>query len=259
MRQADILSEATERLLHKAGIGPGMRVLDIGSGAGDVALLARKLVGESGEIIGADRDEDQVAFANRRAESLGYRNVSFVKADFSTLVLDSPVDVIIGRLVLIFMSDPVTAVARVCRNLRSGGVVAFLESNFVFDAPVLVEPRNCLAGEVVQWIVAGLQHAGVQPHMGLRLFGIMKMAGLEPSSKIESAMNVGEGPQGHLFPYLVDLVRSAMDHIVDSGAATRDQIDIETLEGRLIADAPATGVVGTISSGVLGIIAQKPV
>src|SRR5262245_28042443 len=191
-----------------------MRVLDIGSGAGDVALRASKLVGESREIIGADRDEDQVAFANRRAESLGYQNVGFVKADFPTLMLDRPVDAIIGRLVLVFASDPTTAIARVCRNLRSGGVVAFLESNLVFDAPVLVEPEDNLAGEVFRWIVAGLQHAGVQPRMGLRLFGIMKIAGLEPSSQIESTMNIGEGPEGHLFPYLVDLVRSAMDHII---------------------------------------------
>src|SRR5262245_63587399 len=70
MRQADVLSEATERLFRKSGIGLGMRVLDVGSGAGDVALLARRLVGETGEVIGTDRDETQVAFASRRAQSL---------------------------------------------------------------------------------------------------------------------------------------------------------------------------------------------
>ena len=257
MRQSDILSEATERLLRKAGLGPGMRVLDIGSGAGDVAFLARKLVGDSGEIIGTDRDEEQVAFANRRAQSHGYGNVGFVKSDFPDLVLDRPVDAIIGRLVLIFAKDPAAAIARVSRNLRSGGVVAFLESNFAFDAPVLVEPRNSLAGQAVRWISAGLEHAGVQPYLGLRLFSIMKQAGLEPTPQFESTLNIGQGPQGHLFPYLVDLVRSAMDHIIASGAATRDEIDIDTLEQRLVADAPAAGVVGTISSGVVGITAWK--
>ena len=85
----------------------------------------------------------------------------------------------------------------------------------------------------------------------------MKQAGLEPTPQIESTLNIGQGPQGHLFPYLVDLVRSAMDHIIASGAATRDEIDIDTLEQRLVADAPATGVVGTISSGVVGITARK--
>src|SRR5215475_181415 len=98
MRQADMLSEATERLFRNAGLRPGMRVLDVGSGAGDVALLARRLVGENGEIIGTDRDQAQVAFASRRAQSLGYGNVRFVTSDYPSLVLDTPVDAIVGRL-----------------------------------------------------------------------------------------------------------------------------------------------------------------
>src|SRR5512147_2249173 len=140
MRQADMLSEATERLFLNAGIGPGIRVLDVGSGAGDVALLARKLVGESGEVIGSDRDEDQVDFAGRRARSLGYTNVHFVTSDYASLVLDAPVDAIVGRLVLIFAGDPVASLIGVCRNLRPGGTVAFQENNLQYDAPVLVGP-----------------------------------------------------------------------------------------------------------------------
>src|SRR5262245_21217563 len=258
MRQAGVLAEATERLLHKAQIAPGMRVLDVGSGAGDVAFLARRLVGDSDEVIGTDRDSTQVSFANQRALSLGYCNVRFIESDFPTLALDRPPDAIIGRLVLIFAKDPAAAVAGVCRNLRDGVVVAFLESNFTFDAPVLVEPRDSLAAKAVGWIAAGLKHAGVQPRLGMRLFGIMKIAGLEPNPQIESTFNVGQGPEGHLFPYLVDLVRSAMDSIIASGAATAEEIDIASLERRLVADAPVTGVVGTISSGVLGIVARKP-
>ena len=82
MRQGDALAEATERLFRRAGIEKGMRVLDVGSGSGDVAILARSLVGEAGEVIGTDRDEQQVAFAGRRARSLGYTNVSFVTSDY---------------------------------------------------------------------------------------------------------------------------------------------------------------------------------
>jgi hypothetical protein len=49
-----------------------------------------------------------------------------------------------------------------------------------------------------------------------------------------------------------------MDSIIASGAATAEEIDIDSLEQRLVADAPVSGVVGTISSGVLGIVARKP-
>ena len=258
MRQADMLSEATERLFRKAGIGPGMRVLDVGSGSGDVALLARRLVGETGEVIGTDRDEDQVVFAGRRAQSLGYTNVRFVVSDYASLVLEAPVDAIVGRLVLVFARDPVASLAAVCGNLRSRGIVAFFENIMQFDAPVLFEPRDGLAAKVARWIIAGLGHSGVQPRFGLKLFGIVKAAGLEPSSQIETTMTIAQGPDGPLFSSLTALVRSAMPSIIASGAATGDEIDIDTLEQRLLADAPTTGVVGAVSAGYVGVWARKP-
>ena len=258
MRQAEMLSEATERLFRTAGIGRGMRVLDVGSGAGDVAFLARKLVGETGEVIGTDRDEGQVAFAIRRAQSLGYANVRFVTSDYPSLVLESPVDAIVGRLVLLFARDPAASLAGVCRNLRSGGVVAFHENNMQFDAPVLVEPRDGLAAKVASWITAGIGHSGVQPRLGLKLYGIMKTVGLEPSPQMEAMMIVGQGPEGGLFSYLADLARSAMPSIIASGVATAVEIDIDTLEQRLVADAPTSGVVGTISAGFVSVWAHKP-
>ena len=68
--QAGLVAPLTERLFEKAGITPGMRVLDIGSGSGDVALLAARLVGSEGTVVGVDRDPAQVAFATQRAKSI---------------------------------------------------------------------------------------------------------------------------------------------------------------------------------------------
>src|SRR5262245_22796988 len=99
MRQADMLADATERLFRNAGIGSGMRVLVVGSGAGDVAFLARGLVGDTGEVIGTDRDPEQVAFASHRARSRGYVNVGFLTSDYPSLILEAPVDAIVGRLI----------------------------------------------------------------------------------------------------------------------------------------------------------------
>jgi SAM-dependent methyltransferase len=258
MKQGDALAEATERLFKSAGIAPGMRVLDVGSGAGDVAILARHFVGKSGEVIGVDSDPEQVAFANHRALSLGYANVGFVTTDYPSLLLERSVDAVVGRLVLLHASDPAGSLASVCRNLRTGGVVAFLECNIQYDAPVLVEPSDGLAGRAMNWINSGLKHSGVQPRLGLKLFAVMKAAGLEPSPEIIGTLNVSQGPDGRLFPSVVSLVRSAMTSIIASGAATEAEIDIDTLEQRLIADAPSTGVLGTISAGFVGVWARKP-
>jgi cyclopropane fatty-acyl-phospholipid synthase-like methyltransferase len=53
--QARLIDPITRRFFGEAGIEEGMRVLDVGSGAGDVALLAAELVGASGAVVGVDR------------------------------------------------------------------------------------------------------------------------------------------------------------------------------------------------------------
>ena len=54
--QARLLAPITQQFLREAGIAPGMRVLDIGSGAGYVAFLAAELVGPCGAVIGSDTE-----------------------------------------------------------------------------------------------------------------------------------------------------------------------------------------------------------
>ena len=63
MRQAAILRPITERLLRSAGVRPGMRVLDLGCGSGDVTMLAAELVGASGSVVGIDRSPEVIAVA----------------------------------------------------------------------------------------------------------------------------------------------------------------------------------------------------
>jgi tRNA A58 N-methylase Trm61 len=50
-RQAEFFNPLTERVFQAAGLRPGMRLLDLGSGAGDVAMLAARLIGSEGEVI----------------------------------------------------------------------------------------------------------------------------------------------------------------------------------------------------------------
>src|SRR5262249_4187255 len=76
--QDGLMSASTQRLFEKAGITSGMRVLDIGSGAGDVAFLAARLVGPRGDVIGIDRDPAQTTFAAQRAEAAGVTNARFI-------------------------------------------------------------------------------------------------------------------------------------------------------------------------------------
>src|SRR5215467_11642253 len=81
IRQAARIAPVTERLFREAGIGLGQRVLDLGSGVGDVAMLAARLVGPSGEVVGIERDASSIARAEARVASAGLRNVRFTQTN----------------------------------------------------------------------------------------------------------------------------------------------------------------------------------
>jgi len=181
--QGELVAPLTRRLFERAGITTGMRVLDIGSGSGDVALLAAELVGPTGDVTGIDRDPAQVAYAEQRAKTRGLANVHFVAGDFREIEVTPAVDAIVGRLVLMYAANPLDAMGRALRNLKSGGVIALQESIIDYDGPVFIEPLDCLAAKAAEWFRAGFKHAGVHSRMGMRLFGLMRKAGLAPSTE----------------------------------------------------------------------------
>src|SRR5579859_1076244 len=82
-RQARLLAPSTRWLLERAGIKAGMKVLDVGSGAGDVALLAADLVGQEGRVIGVDTNPTILEIARQRATEFNY--VTFLEGDIHEL------------------------------------------------------------------------------------------------------------------------------------------------------------------------------
>ena len=78
--QAAVLADITRRLIRECGIQPGMRVLDIGCGAGDVSMLLADAVGPSGLVVAIDREARAVETARSRAEVAGYCNIEAVLA-----------------------------------------------------------------------------------------------------------------------------------------------------------------------------------
>ena len=127
IRQATWLAAHTERLFREAGIGPGQRVLDLGSGVGDVVLIAARLVGPSGEVVGIERDPRSTARATARMAEAGVHNVSFVQSDAAEIPGDKPFDAAVGRYILMFLPDPVSVLRSLSQLVRPGGVMAFQE------------------------------------------------------------------------------------------------------------------------------------
>lgn len=108
--------------VQHAGLRPGQTVLDLGSGAGLDAFVARAEVGAGGHVIGVDMTAEMVAKARANAEKSGFRNVEFRLGEIEHLpVLSDSVDVVISNCVLNLVPDKQRAFAEIFRVLRPGG------------------------------------------------------------------------------------------------------------------------------------------
>ncbi len=105
-----------------AGIEPGDTVVDLGSGAGNDVFVARRIVGESGRVIGVDMTPEMIDKARRNNAKLGYANVEFRAGDIEAMPVDSAsTDVVISNCVLNLVPDKKKAFADILRVLKPGG------------------------------------------------------------------------------------------------------------------------------------------
>jgi ubiquinone/menaquinone biosynthesis C-methylase UbiE len=236
--QSRINEAQTRNLLLTSGIAQGMRVLDIGCGAGDVTMLISKIVGPTGSVVGVDADADILAVARQRARQAGCSNVSFRYAVLPDVPLEEPVDALVGRLILVHLPDPAGTLRTVVEHVRPGGLVSMID---VRTASTRAIPDVPLVTRCVDWCYAAFRAAGVDPDVGERLPRILRDAGLQLDS-----MSVA-GTAGHadsaVVQYLAMTVGSLQPMIEAHGVASRVEIDIDTLEQRLRDDLRAADAV----------------
>jgi SAM-dependent methyltransferase len=246
LRQARILGPYTRRLFEDAGIAPGMRVLDVGSGAGDVALILADMVGTSGTVMGVDINAELLEAARGRVDAAGLLNVTFKAGDAGSVALDDDFDAVVGRCVLFFIKDRLTVVRRLAEHVRPGGVIAFQEPGNATLRPSALPPSPLL-DQVWSWITELYGRADMDLYAGLRLFSLFQDAGLpDPQMHLDAA--VGGGADWPGYEYIAGLVRTILPRLVEHGVATADEVDVDSLGDRLRAEIVASrGVVTTWS------------
>jgi ubiquinone/menaquinone biosynthesis C-methylase UbiE len=261
-RQAAFLNGTTERLFRAAGLRPGMRVLDVGSGSGDVAFLVADLVGPEGAVVGVDVDAAALEVARARAESLGLHNVTFADADVRTDVFDEGLDAhdcfdaAVGRLILMYLTDPTEGIRRIAARVRPGGVIAFQE----IDADPAIGSRSLpdttLWNQTGRLITDTFSRAGVHVRMGRQLFGAFVAAGLPAPTMCDEAL-VGGGPEFAGYAWIAGIARALSPAIAKLAIADPDKLGFDTLADRLRDEALAAGAVVWTPSFV-GAYARKP-
>ena len=251
--QAERFGLLTERLLREASIGQGQRVLDIGSGVGDVALLAARLVGPSGEVVGIERDPRSIARARARVAEAGLRNVSFVQSDVSQIPGDKSFDAAVGRFILMWVPDPVSVLRSVSQQVRPGGIVAFQEP---YWAPLLA-----LLAPLPLWsATASMVHetfrrSGAKPELGPALYQLFQEAGL-PGPTMRLEMLLGKGVDFARWFY--DILCTLQSQILHLNLPIGSLGDLETLVERLHAESTASDSVVSFPPPV-GAWVRKPV
>ncbi len=229
------LEELTEDVLRRAGLRRGMQVLDIGSGAGDVSLLAARMVGSDGAVLGIDKALSSVEIARRRVAALGVENIHFEESDLAVFATDKKFDAIVGRFVLLYVPDRTTVLRSLLRHLKPGGIVALQELDISQISEV---PPSELFMQARRWILEAFAAGGTELDMGTKLYATFLRAGL-PAPNMMAATPVACGPTSPGYEDMVRVLRSLLPLIERSGIANIAEIGIDTLAERLREDAVA--------------------
>ena len=256
-KQATLINPITRRFLLEAGLAPGMRVLDVGTGVGDVALLAAEIVGPDGEVVGVDRSVAALTVARSRAERQAARHVSFREGDAALLAFDREFDAVIGRYVLLFQQSPGDVLRKLTRHVRPEGLIVFHEADWegTRSSPPVPSYDRC-----ARWIYDTVRLYGHEPHMGVRLHAAFEAAGL-PAPTMQLAAVIGAGADSsEVVELLAELALTMLPEMERLGVVSAGEVAAETLVERIHRDVIAEDsvVVGRSEVGAWTRVPRQP-
>jgi SAM-dependent methyltransferase len=234
--QARFIDPITRHFFLQAGVSEGMRVLDVGTGAGDVAFLVARIVGDLGEVVAVDRVPAALDTARGRASGHAMTNVHFLEGDPAEMRLDSPFDAVVGRYVLQFQPDPSSMLRGIARHVRPGGIVAFHEIDWsgLGSFPAAPVYDQCCA-----WGIETLRAHGTETRMGAKLHSAFVGAGLPSPTMCLEALVGGGANIEPLLQLIAGLMSTLLPQMERLGVATAADVEIDTLVERLRNDAIA--------------------
>ena len=252
IRQALRVASTTERFFREAGVERGQRVLDIGSGVGDVAMLVARLVGSSGEVVGIERDPKSIAKARARVTEAGLHNVRFTESDIGEIPEGKRFDAAVGRFILMYLPDPVAALRSISQLVRPGAVLAFQEPYWI---PVLAHLAQLpLWSATASLIDKTMRAASANHEMGTELYHTFVEAGLpEPAMRMELSF----GKEPYLAQWYYDTLCSLRPQIEQLHLPIASLGSLDTLVQRLQAEVAESKTVACWFASV-GAWCRKP-
>lgn len=236
--QGRLYNEYTEHALRLAGLRPGMRVLDVGCGPGDVSFIAARLVGPTGTVLGVDAAPEMIALARDRAAEQDLPAVQFTQAAIDDIALNEPVDAVVGRLILMHVPDPAATVRHLSARVRPGGTIAFSENDITGARST---PDMPLFRRVVEGVVRAFEAMGLSARFGSTLHTVFSDAGLG-SPRLTLGAPIGTAADTDILSYTTEVWRLASPIAQQAGFSIDGVTDVDNLvslfrEEALAADA----------------------
>ncbi len=232
--QAQIFGDDTRDLLRRAGIAPGMRVLDIGCGVGDVSMIAAEMVGPAGRVLGIDNAAAALLSARARAAHAGFGWLDFEEANIYAYRTEEAYDAVVGRFILMHVPDPVAVIKTAIRFSKPKAIIAFIEMDISESSTV---PELPLMTQCVDWIVQTYRKVGVEPNMGSLLHHTFRAAGLDPH--LHGTCRIESGADAIAYDFAAQALHTLLPAVATHGIATAAEVDPPTLAARLRAAAVA--------------------
>ncbi|MBV8374453.1 MAG: methyltransferase domain-containing protein [Candidatus Eremiobacteraeota bacterium] len=233
VRQAVRFEPILEAFLRDAGIREGDRVLDVGSGLGDVSLTLGRLVTYRGAVLGLERDGASIRTARSRVAKIGMRNVTFVQADVATFESDERFDAVVGRFILVFLPERVAVIRGLARLLRPGGVIAFQEP--LREATQAINAHLPLQYACGTRLRDAFAQAGADTEIGGKVYALFQESGLR-APQLHCGAPIDGSDELALYAY--DLLVSVLRGTTNCGERT-ELDECESLPRRLSAEMQA--------------------
>ena len=239
VRQAKGFAAEASWLLDQAGVEAGWRAVDVGCGPIGIMDLLSDRVGVTGATVGVDNEARMIAMARQVEAELGLTNLTLVEAEATDTGLErASFDFAHARLLLVNVPDPERVVTELSELVRPGGVVALQEVDWISWACQPPHPAWDRLRDALREFRA---RRGLDVHMGRRLPGMMRAAGLdEVSFRAVCPAYIDGGEDNHTL--LVSFAKLHSAALVADGLVTAGELAslVTQLEAHLADPATIT-------------------
>ena len=175
--QATIALDLEQKIWQQSGLQPGMKVLDLACGPGFISCELAKAVGDAGEVLGVDLNDELIATAHQAKQTEGVENVSFQFGNIYELDLpENSFDFIYTRFVFQHLENPELALTNIQKVLKPGGTLCILD---IDDNWTSFAPESDAFVKFIRKAGAGQKRKGGNRLIGSQLFGLLSKAGYQ--------------------------------------------------------------------------------